>query len=717
MYNSAKSYHVQLARDSNFVSGIVLNDTTVTDTSRLVNGLANGTYYWWRVNAKDSANAVGPWSNVWHFGTGAVGYWPVTFQVNMKIQMLRGVFLPGSGGVVCVAGDFNGWGGVGYTDTLKDPNQDSIFTKTISLADTSFIHYKYVTSPTTGGHWENDQPTASGMREFRVPVGGGAIPVVYFNNDSTITTPNAPVLIAPVNGATNQPTTLTLRWNQSAGAAKYYLQVCSASDFSALVFDDSTLIDTSYHIGPTSYNTLAYNTTYYWRVGAGNSAGWSAFSTRFSFMTFPQVAITPPVVSFPSDPTASTSYRLFSFPGVTTTTIGSIISGTQQTDWRMFRDNGAASNYLVELSSDDYIGPGEGYWLLKKGNLSLAQVTIEMPPIAADRTYGIPLHSGWNIISNPFDRAVLWSDIIGQNGLDSATKAWTYVGNFVDTVTVLAPFRGYYFSNDTNLTSLGIPYPFWQNIAPVQPPRADWQVQIIFESDINKDPANYIGIVSSSKSGLLKYHSHKPRLMFDQGFLCFNRSEWDAKNSRFNADYRSSLGDGQAWDFEVSNPRKSGAKITFKNIEQIPAGNEVILVNQLNTTPFDVRLKNEYVYATVSERMPFKLIVGKKQFVENEIAKLLPDKFELMQNFPNPFNPTTSISFKVAREAQVRLAVYSVLGERIKILTDGLHSPAVYTVTWDGTSESGNRIASGMYLCRLVVNGKSIQTKKLLLVK
>ncbi len=83
----------------------------------------------------------------------------------------------------------------------------------------------------------------------------------------------------------------------------------------------------------------------------------------------------------------------------------------------------------------------------------------------------------------------------------------------------------------------------------------------------------------------------------------------------------------------------------------------------------------------------------------------------LDQNFPNPFNPSTRIRFALPTEKQVRIEVYSVLGERIATLVNDRLPAGVYTVEVDGT-----HMASGVYYYRLVTPESSI-TRKMLLVK
>ncbi len=91
--------------------------------------------------------------------------------------------------------------------------------------------------------------------------------------------------------------------------------------------------------------------------------------------------------------------------------------------------------------------------------------------------------------------------------------------------------------------------------------------------------------------------------------------------------------------------------------------------------------------------------------------RTLPQEFSLAQNFPNPFNPATTIEFGVPRAGHVTLEVYSMLGELVATLVDGDRSVGYHQVTFDGS-----RLASGMYFYRLVANDLVLM-KKMVYVK
>ncbi|MBN4056893.1 DUF11 domain-containing protein [bacterium AH-315-J21] len=100
---------------------------------------------------------------------------------------------------------------------------------------------------------------------------------------------------------------------------------------------------------------------------------------------------------------------------------------------------------------------------------------------------------------------------------------------------------------------------------------------------------------------------------------------------------------------------------------------------------------------------------------DDEIAKL-PKSFEVHQNFPNPFNPTTVISYSLPIKAEVTIAIYNVLGQRVRSFDRGEQSAGEYSVTWDAADESGKAVASGMYFYK-VIAGELSASRKMVLLK
>ena len=97
-------------------------------------------------------------------------------------------------------------------------------------------------------------------------------------------------------------------------------------------------------------------------------------------------------------------------------------------------------------------------------------------------------------------------------------------------------------------------------------------------------------------------------------------------------------------------------------------------------------------------------------------ASSLPQTFALYPNYPNPFNPNTTIRYDLPGEGVVRLSVYNLSGQKIRTLLDGHQIPGVHRVAWDGKDETGMQVASGIYLYRLKT-GTGVLVRKMLMLK
>ncbi len=91
--------------------------------------------------------------------------------------------------------------------------------------------------------------------------------------------------------------------------------------------------------------------------------------------------------------------------------------------------------------------------------------------------------------------------------------------------------------------------------------------------------------------------------------------------------------------------------------------------------------------------------------------------FELKQNYPNPFNPETVISYRLSVISDVSLKIFDVLGREITTLVNGMQSPGIHTVEWNGKNSAGQQAGSGIYFYRLTAGNGFVETKKMILLK
>jgi glycosidase len=102
--------------------------------------------------------------------------------------------------------------------------------------------------------------------------------------------------------------------------------------------------------------------------------------------------------------------------------------------------------------------------------------------------------------------------------------------------------------------------------------------------------------------------------------------------------------------------------------------------------------------------------------VENYQSEILPTKLHLYQNYPNPFNPSTTIQFDLPKQGNVKIHIYNVLGKEIAEIANSVYSAGTHQVVWNGKTNSGVQVSSGVYFVRLET-GILTDTEKIVLMK
>ncbi len=163
---------------------------------------------------------------------------------------------------------------------------------------------------------------------------------------------------------------------------------------------------------------------------------------------------------------------------------------------------------------------------------------------------------------------------------------------------------------------------------------------------------------------------------------------------------------------DIINQNPESDEAMFAEIDAMTTS---LLANNGNdTTLHKSMLKNLLVKSTKDMQDKMNELIKQRFGVEeNETAKeTMPTEYSLYSNFPNPFNPTTTIMFGIPEKTSVELSVYNILGQRVKtLISNEVRNPGRYEVNFNGSS-----LASGVYIYRLITKNYS-QAKKMLLVK
>lgn len=106
-----------------------------------------------------------------------------------------------------------------------------------------------------------------------------------------------------------------------------------------------------------------------------------------------------------------------------------------------------------------------------------------------------------------------------------------------------------------------------------------------------------------------------------------------------------------------------------------------------------------------------------KVSVDDSSPTTIPREYRLTQNYPNPFNPTTTIEYEIPKAGIVFLTVHNLLGQKVATLFSGRQNAGLYQATWNGTTDQGQKVSSGVYFYRLETSSGVNLTRKMLLLQ
>ncbi len=381
-------YILEVSTDSAFAGGQVLLDSTLVDTTRLLNGLAGSTQHFWRVKGHNEAG-IGSWSNVRRFTTIAPP--PATILVSPADSSIDQ-----SPSLVLV------WNAVATAaEYFLQLSTDSTFSGGLIVNDSTLTDTAYFAnglSANTEYHWR--------VRTSNEAGNGGWSPQWRF---TTIPAPATVVLLAPLNDAEIPVDSVEVVWEQSApNVTSYWLEWSTDSLFVASSID-STVADTVSFI-----SDLQDNTMYYWRVRASNEAGWGTFSEVRRFNTLFQVQVCIPLQS---------SWNLVSLPvGLANDSSHVVFPACGPTcPFEYISGSGYQESCIVEK--------GKGYWVkCTSGATCVTGVAIERDTIE--------VLQGWNIIGTISTPVAVSSIVTDPPGI-LQSPFYTFSNGYESTDTLL----------------------------------------------------------------------------------------------------------------------------------------------------------------------------------------------------------------------------------------------------------------------------------------
>ncbi|MCD6373952.1 MAG: T9SS type A sorting domain-containing protein, partial [Caldisericaceae bacterium] len=395
------------------------------------------------------------------------------------------------------------------------------------------------------------------------------------------------------------------------------------------------------------------------------------------------------------------------------------------------------------ITRDETIEPGWAFWLMPLRNITFDLNTLHIATAEQQTSLKINLKKGWNQIGLPWPYYKRWINMrfaqgnsasqlnINQAISDSLIQPaafWfeqsdEFIGYHVelfDSTTYAKPWVGYWLYANTEVSVFvdNTPeFPFeltgitssTAKLAKIANNHNDWLLNFSLQSEKLKDDFTMVGLSNLPSKPILEppVFNEFTSLAVTEGEQSYCRllKPWFDDNKTY-----------AYWDLTVTTSAiEKEHRLSWQQLAGQNKDLFAYLVDLDHETMIKLWEKNDYVFTPETNIYHFRLYVSNDQ---NFKPSIIPLQYSLAQNFPNPFNPTTTIKIGVPETGskdRISVRVYDVLGKEIRVLFDG-HLPAgFHKFEWDGTNATGEAVASGIYFYQLRAGQVSIMKKMVLL--
>jgi parallel beta-helix repeat protein len=682
----ADSYALQVSTDAVFDS-LVINETAVTDTFRLVSALKYSRKYYWRIRSIDKQFASG-WSSAWSFTAKDLSVsaklFPADNSQNQPVQ-------------VTLIWNKNSEAASYGLQVSADAEFSSLVINEL-LADTA----RTISSLSYGGtyYWRINSINNGYTSDWSPS----------WNFTTKVLQASAQVL--PQNNTVDLPLQVTLTWNKNSDAGSYGLQVSSDSLFSSYLINESSVTDTFKTI-----NGLGYGQKYYWRINSKNNGTSSDWSATWNFTCKLIAELVSPVNGIENVPAGLTlKWRKSAETGTTY-----FVQVSKTEDFSTLISNDTV--FVDTMKSISQLASNTKYfWRVKAVKGSLVS---EWSPAWSFKTMPviIPVYPENNTADIPLDITINWKKEV------AAVKYHLQVSKEENFGTLL--------TNDSLLTDtvkslLSLDYStkyYWRVRFNDGTNSSDWSqvwnfttipgnVMLFRGMDGTLSGDVRLGTMTGMRSTRSLYfvgtkggstftiNIPKSGIWYLWARMYYMSS--GEKNSFFAIVKGQSyvLGDDDnkynKWHWDGFGGRGINlGNLNEGNISVVIAGREPGLT-----------LWVDQFILTDDPNYDPNIFMGKSEEITGvEPQQVIPDDFGLNQNFPNPFNPSTTIRFAIPHEEHTTLKIYDILGGEVATLVNESLPAGTYNFNFNASD-----MASGIYLYQLRA-GSFVKTCKMQLLK
>ncbi len=420
---------------------------------------------------------------------------------------------------------------------------------------------------------------------------------------------------------------------------------------------------------------------------------------------------------------AQTNYSIVSFPlELTNKSIASVFEDDlgvyDKTKWRLF-------DYDASTGLDEYgeglndVQLGQGYWLIIKDETTLDTGEGNTVKANSQNLFEITLKPGWNLIGNPYNFSIKWSDVLSLNGFPSGISGDVKVfESGFQSSDKLNGFQGGFVASNTTI-NLKLPIKKEEVITVGRTTNniSGWHVNVSISDGNLTHKINGFGMRDDALDGFDQYdETSLPSL----GFLADLHLTFDNPKIQNQSIARDVVSNQQNYIWEVALTNYSDERHVYLSWEKVGfeshPDTQLFLFNPTTGVKTNM-LENAGIWVDSNTSKNFQILYGNKKFISENLTS-----HEIIAGggYPNPFIASTIIPVVLPQSNQsydLEMSIFNQLGQKVNTLVKGTFGPGQMEIEWDGSDQLGNKVKPGIYFFKLNVaqhNGTQSFTGKLI---
>ena len=237
-------------------------------------------------------------------------------------------------------------------------------------------------------------------------------------------------------------------------------------------------------------------------------------------------------------------------------------------------------------------------------------------------------------------------------------------------------------------------------------------------SGTHGDHINTLGALETAEDAL-EWHDNPEIRSPGTGVSLFFKLEGEALE--LTSDIRSLGQQVNVWDMHVRSDTDSDVDLSWSVIQDLPADVDIRLVDLSTRKVINMKSETQLFFGTLDSRYDrrVKIVAGDESDVAakiGDVLSMIPEELSISGNYPNPFNPSTTIRYGLPEPRNVRMTIVNIKGQQIAELVSGWKDMGRHEVVWNGRNDDGSSLSSGIYF--VVINdGTNFRTHKVMLLK